>query len=513
MQPRRLSAFAWSLGVSLLLAADFCAQADVRLPALFTDHLVLQIGSPIRIWGWADVGENVYVSCGGNTAKTTTDESGKWYLRLPPCKTGEAFDITVRGKNTLTIKDAVMGEVWLASGQSNMEFALSRADDADKHIAQAGNNQIRLFTVPRQKADAPVEDVKSSWKFCTPETAAKFSAVAYFFARDLQKDRKVPVGIIHASWGGSPAEVWMSDTVLSSNLEYKRDIVEAYPMKVQRARQALEQWEKDAAAAKAEGKDFANRRPSVAWKPSELYNGMIAPLIPYSLKGVIWYQGEANAGRAYQYRTLMADLVRNWRRDFRQGEVAFLQVQLAPYMAIKDQPSESTWAELREAQNLVARQLHDVGVAVITDVGDENDIHPTRKEPVGARLAVAARGLAYNQGITYSGPTFKRMKVKGDEVLLSFDHVGQGLEVHGDELKGFSIAGPDRRFVWAKARIVENKVIVSSPEVTNPVAVRYGWADYPVVNLWNKDGLPASPFRTDDFEMLTQPRIKTIARK
>lgn len=489
-------------------------QADVRLPALFTDHLVLQIGSPIRIWGWADVGEDVYVNCGGNTAKTTTDESGKWYLRLPPCKTGEPFTITVRGKNTLTIKDAVMGEVWLASGQSNMEFALGRADGAEQHIAQAANPQIRLFNVPRRKADVPVDDVKSSWKLSSPETVSNFSAVAYFFARDLQKARKVPVGIIHASWGGSPAEVWMSDSVLSSNPEYKREIVDAYPMKVQRAQQAIERWENEAATAKAEGRTLTTRRPNVAWKPSELYNGMVAPLIPYSLKGAIWYQGEANAGRAYQYRTLMADLVRNWREDFRQGAVTFLQVQLAPYMAIKEQPSESTWAELREAQNLVARQLHNVGVAVITDAGDEKDIHPTRKEPVGARLALAARGVAYHEDITYSGPVFKRMKVKGDQAILTFDHVGQGLEARGGELKGFSIAGPDHKFVWANAKIVDkDKIIVTSPEVTNPIAVRYGWADFPVVNLWNKDGLPASPFRTDNFEMLTQPKIKTIARK
>ncbi|MDB6034615.1 MAG: hypothetical protein JWM16_4953, partial [Verrucomicrobiales bacterium] len=297
-----------------------------------------------------------------------------------------------------------------------------------------------------------------------------------------------------------------------ANPEYKMDILGAYPLQVQKAAKALAAWEKAAADAKAEGKEFTQRRPGVAWRPTELYNGMIAPLIPYSIKGAIWYQGESNADRAYQYRTLMADLIRNWRRDFRQGEFTFLQVQLAPYMAIKDQPSESAWAELREAQSLIAKTLPHVGEAVITDVGEEKDIHPRQKETVGARLALAARGMAYHEDITYLGPVFKRMKTKGDQAVLSFYHVGSGLEARGGDLRGFSIAGEDRKFVWATARIEGDKVVVTSPEVTNPVAVRYGWADFPVVNLWNKDGLPASPFRTDNFEMLTQPKIRTIAR-
>jgi sialate O-acetylesterase len=358
----------------------------------------------------------------------------------------------------------------------------------------------------------PVEDVKSEWQECKPQTVPGFSAVAYYFARDLQKARHAPVGIIHTSWGGSPAEVWMSEKVLSGHAGYKRDIVDVYPEQKNRFEAGLAQWEKDKAAAEKAGEKFEKRRPYPPWKPTELYNGMIAPLIPYAIKGAIWYQGESNAGRAQEYRTLMADLIRNWRRDWGQGDFAFFQVQLAPFMAVKDQPAESSWAELREAQNVAAKAVGKAGVAVITDVGDAKDIHPTKKEPVGARLALAARGIAYSEKIVYSGPSYRSLKVKGEQAILSFDHVGAGLEARDGELKGFAVAGEDKKFVWAKAEIQDDKVIVSSPDVIKPVAVRFGWADCPVVNFWNKDGLPASPFRTDDFPMVTAPK-KPDAKK
>ncbi len=255
--------------------------------------------------------------------------------------------------------------------------------------------------------------------------------------------------------------------------------------------------------AEKEAKEFKQGRPWPPWKPAELYNGMIAPLIPFSIKGAIWYQGESNAGRAQQYRSLFADMIKNWRRDWGQGDFTFLEVQLAPFMAIKDQPGESSWAELREAQELAAKVLPRVGLAVITDVGEEKDIHPRKKEPVGARLALAARGTAYGERIVYSGPTYKSLDVKRGEAILHFTNIGHGLEARGGELKGFAIAGEDKKFVWAKAEIKGKKIHVSGPAVPKPVAVRFGWADYPVVNLWNKDGLPASPFRTDDWPMLT----------
>jgi sialate O-acetylesterase len=375
--------------------------------------------------------------------------------------------------------------------------------EAETEIAKTGNPLLRLYTVPKLKAGEPRDNVSASWVECNPSTTSNFSAVAYYFGRDVAAALKVPVGVIHTSWGGSPAEVWMSREVLANNPQYKSEILDAHAAQLAKYNEALASYEKEAAAAKAENKAFTKRRPNAPWTPTELYNGMIAPLIPFAIKGAIWYQGESNAGRAHQYRTLFADMIRNWRRDWAQGNFPFLEVQLAPFMAIKEQPAESTWAELREAQALATKALPNVGMAVITDVGDEKDIHPKKKEPVGARLALAARAIAYGEDIVYSGPTYKSMKVRDGKASLTFNHAGRGLEARGGELKGFAIAGVDKKFVWAKAEIQDDKVVVSSPDVSDPVAVRYGWADYPVVNLWNKDGLPASPFRTDDFPMIT----------
>jgi sialate O-acetylesterase len=327
-----------------------------------------------------------------------------------------------------------------------------------------------------------------------------FTAVGYFFGRDLQKALKVPVGLIHSSWGGSPAEVWVRESVLAANSELKT-ILDAYPKSFEGYQKALADYEAKAAKAKAkEAKQPALRRPTAPWKPAELYNGMIAPLLPYAIKGAIWYQGESNASRAAQYRALFSTMIQNWRRDWKLGDFTFLEVQLAPYMEIKTEPAESAWAELREAQLLATRLLPNVGMAVITDVGDPKDIHPKKKEPVGARLALAARGIAYGEKIEYSGPVYKCMETQGDRIVLHFDHVGKGLKAEGGPLKGFAIAGADGKFVWADARIEGDTVVVSSKDGPRPVAVRYGWADCPVVNLWNKNGLPASPFRTDRAE-------------
>ncbi len=498
--------------VLFLLVTALAAHAEVKLPALFTDHMVLQQGQSIKVWGWAAADEEVTVTFRKQTASIKSSAAGKWMVTLKSEKAGGPDTLKVSGKNSITITDVLVGEVWVASGQSNMEWPLRSSFEPANDIAGSANPMIRLFTVPKLKADAPVDDVKSKWQECAPESVPGFSAVAYYFARDLQKALKVPVGIIHTSWGGSPAEVWMSEKVLSSNADHKRDIFDAYTQQKAKVEAAVKQWAAEQAESKAGGKEFTKRKPGLGWKPTELYNGMIAPLIPYAIQGAIWYQGESNAGRAHQYRTLMADLIRNWRSDWGQGKFTFLQVQLAPFMAVKDQPGESTWAELREAQGLAAQAVGKAGVAVITDVGDPKDIHPTKKEPVGARLALAARSIAYGEKIVSSGPAYDSMKVKGDKAIVSFDHVGAGLEARGGELKGFAIAGEDKKFVWAKAEIQGDKVIVSSPDVPKPVAVRYGWADCPVVNLWNKDGLPASPFRTDKFPMITEPK-KTETNK
>jgi sialate O-acetylesterase len=477
-----------------LFISNSRVRADVRLPGLFSDDMVLQRGMSVPVWGWGDEGEAVTVTFRGHSLKALVKD-GKWMVKFKNLKAGGPDLLTVQGRNKIEVKNVLVGEVWICSGQSNMELALSSSVEASNDIAQAENPKLRLFLVPKTKSDVPLDDVNATWKTSSAQSAPGFSAVAYYFGRDLQKSLGVPVGLIDTCWGGSPAEVWMSEKVLAANPEYRKDILEAYQT-----------------ALKKQPASGKQARP--AWKPAELYNGMIAPLIPYAFQGAIWYQGESNAGRAQQYRTLFPDMIQNWRHDWNEGNFTFLAVQLAPFdkgrkrslEAITEKPGDSDWAELREAQLLATSKLPNVGMAVITDVGEKDDIHPKKKTPVGARLALAARGIAYHQKIEFSGPVYKSMKTDGNKIILTFDHIGEGLESRDGELKGFEVCGADKKFVWAKAVIDGKKVVVSSPEVANPVAVRYGWSDYPVVNLWNKAGLPATPFRTDDFPMITAPK-------
>jgi sialate O-acetylesterase len=479
-------------------------RAELQLPALFSDNMVLQQGMPVTVWGWADDGDVVTVKFRGQTVSATTHNL-KWSVKLRALKAGGPDTLTISTKTqTRQLTNVLVGEVWLCSGQSNMEWPLKAAFQPAADIAAATNTLIRLFRVPKEKSESPTVRINSAWTGCSPETAGRFSAVGYYFGRDLQAARKVPVGLIQSDWGGSPAEVWMSREALEINDGYRADILEAGDKVWQKYQNAMVEFKTEKARAQSKGETFKKDPPKFGWRPTELYNAMIAPLIPYAIKGAIWYQGESNAGRAEQYRTLFPDMIRNWRRDWGQNDFSFLCVQLAPWMAIQPQPKESTWAELREAQYLATRVLPKVGMAVITDVGDEKDIHPTKKAPVGARLALAARGIAYGEKIEYSGPIYRDLKVADGKIILRFDHVGKGLEARDGELKGFAICGEDRKFVWARAEIQpDNTVAVSSAEVAKPVAVRFGWADCPVVNFWNKDGLPASPFRTDDFPMIT----------
>jgi sialate O-acetylesterase len=482
----------------VLLGSTFFSAAAVRLPALFSDNMVLQRGKSVPVWGWADDGEKVTVTFRDQTVSTKA-KNGKWRVKLSSLKAGGPDVFKVNGNNSIGLTNVLVGEVWICGGQSNMEFPLSRSYEADADIAASSNSSLRLFQVPNVRSDEPLDDVKASWTESSPATTPGFSAVAYYFGRDLQKTLGVPVGLIQSDWGGTPAEAWMSHKALENNRRYQKEILEKYEGAKRNYLEAQMKYEK-AKAADSSRKITAPRAP---WKPSELYNAMIAPLIPYAIEGAIWYQGENNAPRAELYRSVFPDMIRNWRNDFDQGNFPFLLAQLAPFKPIQDQPSESDWAELREAQLNATKVLPKVGMAVITDVGMEHNIHPTKKGPVGARLALAARKIAYGEDIVYSGPIYKKMKIKGDKAILSFDHVGSGLVARDGALKGFAICGKDKKFVWAVAEIDGDKVIVSSPNVEKPVAVRYGWADYPVVNLWNKDGLPASPFRTDEFPMIT----------
>jgi len=499
---------------ALALLPALAARAELKLAHLFSDNAVLQQGKEIPVWGWADPGETVTVEFRGRQVRTTC-YNGRWIVRLPRQRAGGPDTLKITGAHQATVlTNILVGEVWVCSGQSNMEWPLSRAENSQAAIDAAANPSIRLFTVPKLKADAPVDDVQASWVACTPQTVPNFSAVAYFFGRDLQKARRVPIGLIHTSWGGSPAEGWTRQEILAANPDFQRSILDPYPAQRKAFDQNLAAWEKETAELKAQGKQPARGRPYPPWKPSELYNGMIYPLIPYAIAGAIWYQGESNAGRAHEYGRLFPSMIQNWRSDWGQGDFTFLAVQLAPWDRNKKRsleeiaatPGESDWAELRESQLFTTRVLRNVGMAVITDVGDKDDIHPQKKEPVGARLALAARRITYGERLTHAGPEYRSVSFRRGEARLRFNHTGQGLEARGGRLTGFQICGTDRTWVWAEARIEGSRVIVSSPKVPQPVAVRYGWSDYPIVNLFNADGLPATPFRTDNFPMITAPK-------
>lgn len=446
---------------ALLISSVSLAHAEVKPNGLFTDNMVLQREKKVPVWGTAADDEAVTVSIGDQKVETKAKE-GRWSVELAPLKAGGPHLLTISGSNKIELKNVLVGEVWLAGGQSNMEWSVNSSENPKEVAAASANDQIRLFTVPRNAQDKPTYEVKGNWNVCGPETVGKFSAVAYHFGAALQKKLGVPVGLISSNWGGTPAQRWTAKEVLESNPEL---------------------------AGYAKGK-------------SDLYNGMIHPLLPFALRGAIWYQGESNAGQAHRYRTLFPAMIKNWRDDFKQGDFPFLLVQLAPYQAISPEPQESSWAELREAQ-LLATRLPNVGMAVITDIGNEKDIHPKPKQPVGERLALAARAIAYGEKIEHTGPLFDSLTVKGNEAHVKFKNVGEGLVAKGDKLTGFTIAGEDHKFYNAEAKIVGDTVVVTSDKVGKPVAVRFGWANFPVVNLWNKDGLPASPFRTDDFQTTT----------
>jgi sialate O-acetylesterase len=476
---RRLCA---AVAVAAVAVLGPAAHADVKVNSLFTDSMVLQQGVKCPVWGTAAPGEEVTVILQAGDqpaeAKGTADEkTGKWQVELPAQKAGGPFTMTIKGKNTITLRDVLIGEVWIASGQSNMEWPLQASDNAKEVISSSANPKIRLYTVAKRVTDKPVAEAGGKWQQAAPMTVPLFSAVAYFFGRDLQKTLNVPVGLIHTSWGGTVAEAWTSPTALEGNADLKHLL--------------------------PRGPIAPGSSPN---QGAVLYNGMIAPLIPFAFKGAIWYQGESNAGRAWEYRTLFPTMIKSWRTAWNQGDFPFLFVQLAPFMRTTTVPGDSAWAELRDAQLYTYLTLSGTGMAVITDAGETSDIHPKQKAIVGARLAVAARGIAYGEKVEPGGPIYESMSVEGNKVVLSFKHTGKGLEAKGGVPLGFTVAGEDHKFSNALAEIKGDKVVVWSPLIEKPVAVRFGWNNYPYVDLWNKDGLPASPFRTDDFPQITQPK-------
>ncbi|HZL43505.1 MAG TPA: sialate O-acetylesterase [Verrucomicrobiae bacterium] len=636
-----------SMLLAFILTLAIHARADVVPNILFSDNAVLQQEMKVPIWGTAAPGEKVRVEFAGQTVTGVAGADGKWLVYLAPIKAGGPYTLAVSGRNTVQATNVLVGEVWLCSGQSNMERQLgSRAGqkpitNVEREIAEANYPQIRHFGVEQTKSFAPVQSVKGAWLICSPATVKDFTAVGYFFGRDLFKARGVPIGLLHSSWGGTPAEAWSSESTLRGLTDFAPtlDLLKRVQSDPQGARREyanrLELWfgrvdpgshpgatwsahdldtaswkemtlptlwesvgEPDLdgvvwfrknfdlpdnfAATDAEldlgmiddmdttwvngvqvgalnGYQLVRKYPVPAgvlkpgrnviavrvldtggggglyggdklqlvfkneagmgpvplsgpwqyrvtvnlknapWPPTSitenataptvLYNGMIAPLLPFAMRGVIWYQGEANVGRERQYRTLFPAMIAGWRQAWGEGDFPFLFVQIAPFSGMTP--------EIREAQFLSWQSTRNTAMVVTTDCGDPVDIHPAHKQPVGARLALAARALAYHERIEYSGPEFESMSIKGTNAVLRFRHLGGGLASREEPMKGFTIAGSDKNFVPAHAEIHGKAVVVTSPDVAHPAAVRYGWANVPEGNLINKAGLPASPFRTD----------------
>jgi sialate O-acetylesterase len=632
-------------------------RADVRLPAIIGDHMVLQQDRPIRIWGWAEPGEAITVTIGSDRAGGVAGKDGRWQVTLPGRGAGGPFEVVVEGNNRLTLKDVLVGEVWLCSGQSNMQFAVSSTTHASEDIPAADFPEIRLFTVPKECSLKPLPDTRGAWAVCSPETVGRFSAVAFFFGRELFRELRRPVGLIASSWGGTNAEEWTSLPFLEREPELQpiverwersvpavRALVDAppafdirlddfylIPVSKQASPVLLEDFEDGdlsnalggtwnlagsepdgrfaseiAAPEQGQGRSarlygkvkvsdsflfqasFSNRgtvadlsvyeglsfkvkgsgflkfhalQPSITdwdhyvfpafaaqeqWRtvtirfdelrqagwgkpkpftrhalsgfmfeiipfdspfsrpPAGLYNGMISPLVPFAIRGAAWYQGEGNAGRSYQYRALLPALISSWRSAWELPEFPFLIVQLPNYKGRRLEPTESGWAELREAQFLTWRTVRNAGLTVTIDQGEADDVHPRNKREVGRRLARWALGTTYSRKGALSGPLFERASIKGDRIRVRFTHAGRGLAASdGKPLRGFAIAGQDRIFHWAEAKLSGKEVIVWSAKVKKPIAVRYAWADNPDCNLSNREGFPASPFRTDDWPGVT----------
>ena len=523
------------------LGLTLTARAEVTLAPLFTDHAVLQRDKTVPIWGRADTGEKVTVTFAGQRREATPGSDGRWIVLLDPLATSvQGTDLTVTGRNTITLHDIVVGEVWLCSGQSNMEFTVdaragwqanTRAANTAAEIAAANYPLIRHVRIEQSVAEAPAETVKTGgWEPASPRTVGGFTAVGYFFARDLHQKLGVPVGIVNSSWGGTPVEAWMSPAALASDPAFKavderwRQTMADYPAANASFASRLAAWTEANAKAKAVPAPKAStpaktkgapkpspissyndwlrqnprprppKGPGDPWTPAGLFNGMINPLLPYALRGALWYQGESNAPRAAEYHALFAAMIKAWRAHFGQGDLPFFWVNLANYSAV-DQDGRS-YAFLREAQTRTLA-LPNTGQAIAIDIGNPKDIHPANKQEVGRRLALLAKNRVYGLTVDDTGPTFAGATREGATLRVRFTHANGGLVAHEKPVQALEIAGEDRVFHAAEGKIDRDTLIVSAPAVRAPVAVRYAWSNAPEANLANGAGLPAVPFRTD----------------
>jgi sialate O-acetylesterase len=499
------------------LGLPFTAKADVSLPVIFTDHLVLQREKPVPVWGWAEANEAVTVKFAGQTKTIRANAEGKWKISLSAMQASDhPQELTVSGRNTIVVKDVLVGEVWLCSGQSNMAMNVSGVVDAEKEMAAADFPLIRMFFVQSFTALTPQEKCQGVWQVSSPKTIPNFSATGYFFGRELHQSLKVPIGLVNSSVGGTAIESWTSTEVMKDKAELK-------PM--------FEQWQRDIAlfetpeskakndATKKDWQDkvkkaqaakqsppwmpaLVGRDPLDANRPANLFNGKIAPIVPYAIRGAIWYQGESNAGNGPLYAMQLPLMINDWRT--RWGEAfPFAWVQLPNFMKRETAPdAASNWARLREAQTR-ALSVPDTGMSINLDIGDAGNIHPLNKQEIGHRLALWARAKVYGERLPYSGPLYERHEIKGSEVVIHFNHTDGGLKTSdgSSELKSFAIADEAQHWHWGKARIDGDQVLVSHPDIKTPTAVRYAWANNPEVNLINGAGLPAGPFRTDDWPM------------
>ncbi len=504
-----------------LFATPLSAAEKLSLSSLFTDHAVLQRDIAVPVWGKAGPGQTVYVRFAGQEKPATADKNGKWSVKLDPlAASAEGRTLTLSadsGGEEVTLKDVLVGEVWVCSGQSNMGWTLKQSTGGDEAIAAAGDAQLRLFNAGARAVDEPQESIAGTWAVDSSQSATNFSGVAYFFGKDLRKALGVPVGLIKSAVGGTLCEAWTPKVDLETNptlkplLDQQAARVAGYPKVLEdftnKEPELLKAHESAVAKAKADGKPEP-RKPTAPQDPATngnrpfgLYNGSIAPLVPYAIRGAIWYQGESNSGRGKEYQTLFPAMITGWRKVWGQGDFPFLFVQIAPHNGMSP--------EIRDAQRLTVQTTQNTAMAVTLDVGHPSDIHPQDKQPVGVRLALAARALAHGEKIEYSGPAYDSLTVSGNKATLSFKHIGGGLIVKEGKLKGFTIAGPDGKYVEATTAIKGDTIVVFSDSVSAPTAVRYGWVNVPEASLWNKAGLPASPFQTDGaftleegFEML-----------
>lgn len=481
----------------VFLLASF-AHAEVTLPVLLSDGAVLQRGQPIHFWGMASPNESVTATFLGHTATTTADSLGRWHIYLPPAAAGGPYEATIQGSNRILLHDILIGDVWVASGQSNMEFPMRQLKDAEQEIAAATLPKIQLLRIDRTASEYPFTEASAKpWTACAPESVREFSAVAYYFAREISQKEKVPLGIIESSWGGTVAEAWTSMDALTSDPGLMPIFAVRGKMMDDRAETILQQKQEVAEIAEAKQKglplpEFPWHPEPDMWRPAALFNAMIAPLTAFPIRGVIWYQGESNsiiARAPYLYGRQFKVLIDDWRQHWGEGDLPFLYVQISNF---KSTPAED-WPTIRQGQ-FDALSLRNTGMAVTIDIGNPDDVHPLDKLDVGHRLALIARATVYGEHIEYSGPLFRELTREANGLRIWFDHTGTGLMMKGPSLTGFEVADSDGKFQPAEAHIDGDTVVVTSNTVANPVSVRYGWSNSPDCNLFNKEGLPASPF-------------------